>query len=884
MRTVTVQFFANNGTSTLGASADVSTSMVDLADISWTFDERFCKAEPGQIALKIGDEDGSIWTWLQGQLATTRDGIPQLLNPWLTVTVGGTRAFLGLVDLASIQRDFASRMIDLAADDWSVLLRDLPLEGETWQRTLPRTQVVRPAAGPWTGTRSDEYQLDMVRFYPARDIQVGDRLQESATPYPVTAVVRQGVVDANGKSTGTEQFVLLKGWSQSGTGSWSFSRLAANTAEIGGYTVQADVDPKTAASSFGLRMKLDSVDNLTAGDALVTPSNAEVQLVDVDPEAQVCTLSQPVGETITAGTVLKYSAETAAQLTFQDARDVIKKAVAPYKVDLTRFQQASLPRPVLAWLPMRQDGVDLRKIADMEPTLTQTRLLAPTSTGPAYTGTPATGWTEGTVGTKYADWTGHRSTAPAYLVPDDRASVPGLTGRRNRVYEQRSYNKPVWVVSDVPQDQPSWSPNLVVWPKACYAVDYAQARRLVVQNPADVGGAESTLDEKRWNGSAWSSSTVQNWPVSGWHPVSVVPMPGVAATSGPVAPQGQALLALCVNDAGTTWELQLVHAGAAVRTSVSATMKGAELTTTPWGAWLVGFGGAGKVRYSAGALYLDWCKVHSDGDRLFPSTLCAIDSASVYVLGAWFTTNEKGETVPQVGLVQLDATTNPPVVLWSQQVQSYVPGLAMAMRDPSDSTRILGLLGGRLFQIQAKLPLAIERLKAQGMTAAELLEFVAILHNCVLAPRPDGVLEVISRNSTGSTTALTVDQVKVTQQRVSPNFFTVCRVSTAKDDYFADAWGTTRGGRVLEISSHPLIWTEGVCYGVASTYVAFCGNPRRMEEQTWVHENPDSTPAWETLPRWATVTVNGGGTSWLVTGLSHSLVRGECRATLLEVV
>ena len=881
MRSIQVQLFANDGTSAPGTSADVSASVVEVADIAWAFDERFCKAEPAQVNLRVADEDGTIWTWLQTQLGTTRDSIAQLLPPWVVVTAGGARQFLGLVDLASIKRDQSSRLNDLSADDWSVLLRDSQLGGVTWTRPLPRGSVTRPQAGPWTGTRRDEYPAEAIRLYPARDLQVGETLQESGVGYRVTGLVTQGTYDINGRHTGSEQIVYLSGWSKSGTGSWSFLKLAATVGDFGGYTVAADADP--AGLDQGYKIKLGTTDFLAPGDVLVTPGDAELVIADVDPLTGAIILAKPITEKITSGTLLKLSEDSAAQLIYQDARDLIRAAAAPYRVDLTRFQPASLPRPVHSWLPMRKDGIDLRQVCDLEPTLTQVRLLGATTSSAAYTGTPDAGWTAGSVGTRYLDWTAQRTTAPAYLMPDDRATEPGVTRARNRVYYPRSYGKPIWVLSETVQDPPVWTPSVIPWPAAVFAHDYSQFRRLVVNNPEGAGLSASTIKEKRWNGSAWGSTSTTDWPVSGWHPVSLVPMPGVSATNGPVSPQGQALLALCLSDDGTALELQLVHAGSPVRLSVPMSYMGAELAVTPWGAWMVGWGGLGRVSYSAGALSLAWCQVQTGTAALWPSTLSAIDSASVFVAGCWTSFDKAGKLdTPTTGVIQVDATT--PAVLASYQVGNFRPQTALVVRDPSDSTRILGLLGGRLFQVQAKLPLVVERVKAQGMNAAEFLEFVAILHNAVLAPRPDGVLEVISRNSTGTPTALNLDQVKVAQQRVSPNFFSVCRVSTANGDFYADAWGTTRGGRVLEISGNPMVWTESTCLGVASTYVAFAGNPRRVEEQTWCWENADTAPSWEALPRWATVQINGGSTSWLVTSLSHSLVRGEARATLLEVL
>jgi hypothetical protein len=105
----------------------------------------------------------------------------------------------------------------------------------------------------------------------------------------------------------------------------------------------------------------------------------------------------------------------------------------------------------------------------------------------------------------------------------------------------------------------------------------------------------------------------------------------------------------------------------------------------------------------------------------------------------------------------------------------------------------------------------------------------------------------------------------------------------ANDELFADAFGAMRGGTTLEISSHPFLWTEGGCFGVASSYVDFCGKPRQLESQDWFFEDASTDAPWEDLVGWTSVVVNGGPT-WILTELSYDLFKGDANAVLLEVV
>lgn len=875
MRNIVVQFWKNDGQGTLSGACDVSTRLSNLGEISWAIDDRFSKIEPGQLTCSVVDEDESVWNFLQTQIGSQVSGKTYLLQPWITITVDGTQKFLGLVDLASLSRDFASREITLSADDWFVLLRDLSLEGSAWQRWLPNVATIRPQAGPWMATREAQFAPDVLAFPPVSDVKSGDKVQTAGVDYEVLATLKSE----------WNVYVTLKGWSQSDAGSFSFIRLAATQGAAKGYTVTREFT-KGNMTPF---LELDTTDQLVPGDVLKAPDGKEFRVADVDCEAKGFVPSELPGETIPVGTLLTFTQETLEQQTYQDAGQVLRRACSPYRLELGRLVPPVAQRPVLAFLPTRTDaGLDLQGVSDLEPTLNGYRLLGGLGSTLVYTLVYGQPWAKGTLDRRNHEWTCQLAAAPSMLMPDQSEAV-GITRRRNRSYTKQGWNRPVYVKVDGEINHtPDYAPSPYWWPDTVLTWDYTRFRSLVATNAA---GAGSTLSEKRWSGSAWSAPTNVAWPVTGWFPASMVPMPGVAATTGPVSPQGQALLALAITEDATAMELQMVFAGSPVRLALSFTNhKGSELVRTPDAAYLISGSGYGKVRYTGGAIVLDWADLAAIGQttQLLPQAFAALGDRSLYSMAYLQGKDADGKDAQTHVLVQLNPDPDPAhpelALVWHEQIGDAWPRLAMMFRDPTDSQRLVGLLGGRHFQVSATLPLTIERMRAEGMTAAELIEHIAQAMNAVVAARPDAVLEVISRNTLGTLTALTVDQAKVTQQRLSQYFFSVVRVSGAKDTLYADAFGPVLGGRALEFSSHPLIWTEGGCHAMAGSYAAFLGVPRRVEVHQWVFENANAAAPWEALPRWGRCTVNGGATQWLVTALRHSLVKGESTATLLEVV
>ena len=883
MRTLTVNLYPNDGIGTTFAAQGLTGKLASMGKLSWAIDDQLTKIQPGTLSLKVWDDDGSLWTWVQGQIQTTVASKNQFFAPWLTLDVNGTRAFFGVVDLPSVQRDFRSGMVEFQAQDWSVMLRDQSLD--TWTRPFPKVVSTRTGTSLGTGSRilltpANWLPTSSVKF--ASDVsglvQVGDFLQFNGSG-PGYKVLSLSVI------SGSVTYVLLDGfnWGASTSGTWT--RLSSSVGDQAYYSVASTVTGTQDAPLY--EIPVDTVDWLVPGDVLERPGKGRVPVDDIDAERKLIISATPITETFTSGDRLVLTTDSKLELVQQDALLVMKQAVAPFDLDVSGFTPPTISTPAFAWLPWynRATGDNLRGICDIEPTLTQLRLMGG---GYSWAGTPEAGFTvsAGTA-SRNVDWTCQRTSAPSMLMPDQ---TPGLAPRardRNRAYSSWKFVAPKLLDSNWDPTTPDDSPVAGDVPPLVLAHDYAAFRRWKL--------TAATWTEERWSGSAWSApagvtpSTASGGP---WTPLVAAPFPTVAATTGPT-PLGKALLVLASN-AGGTYQLQLhfVGASAAVCSVPAAQAVGARIVCTPFGAYLVGPGGYGKISYSAGTLSLAWAQVvDASTCWLQPNTLCALDASSLWVLARmdWRDPddgNKHGSETRLFNLVENPSGASTIILNGTDglgvRIASLPPRICSMLRDPSDSTRLVGIFGSRLFQIAPRLPATIERIKAQGMTSAELVEHVCQAINAIVYPLPTGSLKLVPRSAAGGTTALTVDQVEVTQARVSQHFFSVVRVSGADDSVYADASGTWAGGRSLEVNSHPMIHGEAQAYALATTLVSFFGRPRRQETQKWFYADADSAPPWESLAPFCQLTVNGGGTTWILTSLQADLVKGDAQAVLLE--
>jgi hypothetical protein len=865
MRPCVVTLYQNDGAGGASVSCQISANLASLGQLGWTIDEQLTKLQPGGFSCKVWDEGGTVWAWIQDQIATA--GGARLFAPWLQLTVGGVQRFLGVVDLASCRRDERDLQVELQADDWSVLLRDVILDGKAWERPLPKVASTRPGAGPWTAKCIKG--SDMLQLTEQPDLQKDDVMLYGAEEYVV-----HSCFDLFGI-----WIVRLIGWTSSGKpATFPIYRKSASTGESLYYSVTANLKPADDQPSI-VAVPLDTVEHLTPGDVMLTTSDAELKILDVDAERRTITLTEPLTTELRDGDKLYLSEDSRRTLVHVDAWRLVESAAAPYTVDLSRFTPAVLPRPILSWVPTDGDAPRITQASDAEPTLDGLRFFA---AGGSWTGTIEGGWTfSQSTSPRHVDWTSQLASAPYSLMVDESAALAPYQDRRNRAYG-------TWKAGRSREVDGSWNPlsrdedegRSLWWTGYALAHDCAGRRRMRVTNPNTKTGT-STWQEAAWDGSTWGAwSSAASWPVAGWHPCEIAPMIGVPHASG----TGCAILALAANSSGAL-QLQLVRgAGAEATCALAAGMQGAKLCTTPWGVYLLGSGGYGRVSYAGGVLSLAWSNVRDTGTTLLPSTFAALDDSGIYVCARVSGTDDEGKTLTETWLLHLTATPTDGAspVLWSDRVYAGVPRLAMALRDPSCPTRLVGILGSRVFQVSATLPRTVERVSAYGLTGAELLEHVAQLQLAVVVPRPDGVLQVISRGESSSATALTVDTSKLTSQRISAHFFSVVRVGGKEEDAYADAFGPVQGGRALEISDHPLVASPGQAYGVASAYAAWFGRPRRQWEATWVHEDPGTAPPWEALGPWQKI-AEGGRTARLI-GLSEDIVKGEAKATLLEEV
>jgi hypothetical protein len=313
------------------------------------------------------------------------------------------------------------------------------------------------------------------------------------------------------------------------------------------------------------------------------------------------------------------------------------------------------------------------------------------------------------------------------------------------------------------------------------------------------------------------------------------------------------------------------------------------LRTTPWGAYLVGGQGYGRVTYAGGVLGLDWVTLTDAVQSFFPGTFQGVDQDQVVVLARFDGTDNSLKQVTETRLLRLAATPGgnaQAAVLSTEKILDGVPRTAGAVRDPSQPDRVVGHCGGRLFSISRTIPVcyALERFSPAGMKAMELIEHICQVINAVAVPDPVGVLHIVSRALAEAPIAIQVDQAELLETRAWEHHYSVVRVSSAKDTaVYADAWGDP-GGDVLEYSQHPLLWGQSGCDAVAQRLSAWFGKRRRYRQEKWVWYDPNAPAPWESLPPLATVQVNGGTDKWLVIGLEDDRVRGEARVKLVEVL
>jgi hypothetical protein len=644
----------------------------------------------------------------------------------------------------------------------------------------------------------------------------------------------------------------------------TFTRVA-QTSDLRSYYI---VTKTVASDAKGVYvLDLDQVDGINPGDILTTLGTATAQtwtVLQVDAQNLQVVTKEEVTNVVANVSHVFFSTDALQDLVLDDARMAIKRAVSlniqtpnPYSVDFSRYVPPTVPNPVLVWLPLRPlDSQDISTVRDLDQGLTTFQVFG--SGASAWRGTPEAGWTAlGSAGAQ-APWSGQLLTAPASIMPWEGPTLAGTLPLRNVVYASgiRDVNGFTNTSGAIPAN------NLVY--------DYLQMRRIQIKS-------DRSITINAWSGTAWGSATTKTWPGA------------VPVLSASVFP-GQSGSILGLTSAG----LQLVplpNGTASAVLGVPTAASDAVLVTTPWGVYLIGSKGYGRVTYAAGTLSLNWLTLAENSQSFFPTTFTGLSATEIMVMARFDTdpSTDGQKVTTETHLLRLSANPGSDAaaaVLGTEKLMDGVPRLVGALRDTTQPERIIGHCGGRMFVYGRTLPVsyAIERYTPSGLKAIELIEHVCQILNAVAVPDPLGCLHIISRGNLGNVYPITVDRVEIRDTSTWEHFYSVVRVSSAKDaSILADAWGT-KGEDVLEYAQHPFLWTFSGCAAVAASLSSWFGVRRGYREERWFWTDTNSAAPWEALPPVATVQINGESTKWLVLSLDDDKVGGMATVKLVEIV
>lgn len=842
---VTASIYGNVGPGVIGPAFVLDGRLVKTGELGWEVEDAqgMFRVKPGDIVCEIEDFDGALWAYLQSLRTLTA-----FRKPWLVVRAYGEQVFLGGISPDRCRRVAHERLVEVWAADWSTQLGEKVLLGEMWTRTPPKVLTSTGSEITYTG-----YALASVfgiigrnqaRFAGPVALFVGDRITSAQRPgkaYRITAVEQDAA----------ETVVTLGGWdwleAENLPGiSALFTRDATSAETLGfwelAFPTTADTENPVYSLSF-----TQTVSGIVPGDRikLIDPVNsASYEIVDVDEQWNTLYTREAVGDHL-AGARFYWDDDSAATLVHQDARTLITNACAGICLpNFDDFRPADMPSPVVSWLPLQPlNGEALTGPVRVEATATGLRVVV---AGGVLKGTPETGWTidDGTGWT--ADWANQQVEPPTQFMPDESVELlmefPG------------AFVPGTWLLNQG---------------EAMVLHDYTTMKRHLVNGPTGV------WREWTWTGAAWTGPVDRTWPGGVLKPRQLAGWPG---TPGEL---------VAVMENGT---LAMLNTGASC--TLTADQKRAVLCRTPWGVYLVGGKGYGRIYWrpsqpAGSQLVVDWQQIVLEGDgQLHAGTFAAIDRDTVFVLATMTAPDPQDKTrvATMTMALQLKAwpTSLDPAydaIVLSEILIDAAPKRFSVVRDPTRPSRVIGCCGGALFQVSPELPTTIHRIQAEGMTALALVEAVCSAHNCIAAPGPDGVLYVISRMATGSAVQLDVDVVQ-DSQTLSRQWFGNIMVSGEDDESSYEVLGV-EGGSSLTISKHPCTLTNSARKAMAMSLVQWFGVPRESYELTLFHAEASSPAPWQALPRWALVKC-GDLPEARAARLRMDVVEGDATLTLIE--
>lgn len=911
LRAYQVILTQNLGPLGTGTSLDVTTHVMEVGPWQRQCEKELTKVAPSEQSIVLEDADGSLWAWIIEHLPSADWGShPELghanVYPLIvSLFINDVTTFTGFAAARQISYNEKSRVITIAAVDWSYQLANKPLGAINPEDDLDPTK--NPWARPWpkaattavSGTHSCKllaksatpqgydkifFQQSGTTLWCSVGQMVTTDLHSLYSAFPAGVKYKVRSVQRNTTLPGSNWWeAQLTGF---GDDVWdtihqnttlvitaTFTAEAAGSATVDHFTCKQTI-VKDAKGRYELT--LDTVDGIQPGDKLETIDQTEqlsytIQGVD---GSRMCVRCVEEVENVTADvTKFWWDKDSLGQLVMTDAKEMITLAVTcqteGYGVNFDRYVPTILPNSVFQWIPLRVAGKpDLSTITDIEADLSSVKIFG--ALGFNWTGSPEAGWTETTDQSKWTTWTDQLLSAPASLMPWEQIEIAPSARRRNKhiftattdVYSaDPNLEDRRWRFDDEGND-PEPSQSLIY--------DYQLMRRIFLGT--DTGGFYR-IKIRYWSGGAWGTESDDAWIYG--DPASACVVPGHP---------------YCIAVLKTNGDVIVVNTNTGVETSPAPTSvdagRIAEMVSTPYGVYIVGGNGYGKVTYNGSSVTATWVTL-SNANALYPASFCAINSDEVVCCARFGAVNTDGAYESATYLLQLsgtpvDAKTS---LLSSEKIADFFPFTLGAVRDNTTSGRVLGHCGGRLFSVSKTFgnSYTIERFTPGGMKAMELIEFICQIIGAIAVPDPLGTLHIISRDQAPTPIALTVDRIEQTTTHTWENFYSLVRVSSIKDEsILMDVMGV-QGGDVLEISQHPMIWTQSGCRALAQTLCNFFGKPRRSRSEKWFHTNVATASPWENLLPLQVVRINLESTAWMIMTINDDRFKGEADVTLVEV-
>lgn len=899
-RDLHVVLIQNTGNGILGNTMDISDKVKDINNSGFSLDDRLQQASIANMTIKCIDAGNSIWEFIENGLAYSGNLYPA----FLVVILGNKPIFYGVVDLKNIQKNQTAieKSITINSSEWYQMLAKVDLDGDVFKRSYPVVNNGRPASGEVTGSISkfvvicgyiweSQYPEFLTRVWFDKAIVgsdfciPGDRFTSSLYPsytFGVTSAIEKAYptvfpgktfieVQLSGfkwpKWDGCTEQYLDYLFNQGECLTATFQRLASPVSEQSYFVVEEaiTVDDKNPVYEIAL----NTVAGLIPGDKLDLRSTAARKgsttftILDVDTESAKIILSESVSEDLVIGDLLYYGSDTVKELVFEDVRDIIRKANSISACDFSRFSPATLSSPALSWLPYRVDtGTEgssslISSPCDIQPSLSgQIQVKGASGT---WQGSPEDGWTEQEQWTDFADWTDTLADPPSLLMPI-AAEIEKYSLGRNKNTSLMNWSTKAYVPIDDPADPGDTSISIIT---SCY--DYSNMYRYVYyRSGQDVEGQRHT-----WNGTAWINPVSLAWAEQS--------QPNQIMSFG----NGSNLYCLTSNN-----EILMISNAGVIRSvqQLPEKLKDGVLKRTVDGAYILTKSGYGKITCMGADVTIKYVAITNDKKiNIVPSTFCAYGSNGVFCLAttSYVDENEKIKYEVYSLLLSANPEEDKPeeAIRFFEKISDGSPRIARAFYLDN---RIIGLLGGRLFQVSNTMSTIIERYSVEGLTASQVIENVCQIHNCYSFGNASGMLEVVSRDYNSAPVDLP-DSVGIKSQtefRNSEFFLSPVSVSGNSEDVWASEESGIAGGTSFTIENHPFLTTTSQCRSVALSYVSFFGRPRKKVDQTWIYMGTGEAPFESYKPNQI---IRIQGKTWYLLRMDIGLKNREASVSLLEV-